>query len=109
MKTIYEKVEDKGIRIPIEICKLADISDDVVIRIYKGKIEIQPQIISREDAERMANKYLIMHVGDGLIAKEPVLIEGKWQVSVVYSHSKKPAGELYLDGETGVVVDTQVG
>ena len=50
-----------------------------------------------------------MHVGDGLIAKEPVLIEGKWRVSVVYSHSKKPAGELYLDGETGVVVDTQVG
>ena len=52
MKTIYEKVEEKGLRIPIELCRLADISNEVVIKLYKGKIEICPQFILKEDAEK---------------------------------------------------------
>ena len=41
MKTIYEKVEEKGLRIPLKVCRLADISNEVVIKLYKGKIEIR--------------------------------------------------------------------
>jgi len=108
MKTIYEKVEEKGLRIPIELCRLADISNEVVIKLYKGKIEICPQFILKEEAEKMANKYLITHVGDSLIAKDSVLINGKWKVSVIYSHTKKHAGELYLDAKTGAVLDSRI-
>lgn len=108
MKTIYEKVEEKGLRIPIELCRLADISNEVVIKLYKGKIEICPQFILKEEAEKKANKYLITHVGDSLIAKDSVLINGKWKVSVIYSHTKKHAGELYLDAKTGAVLDSRI-
>ncbi|OEU57323.1 MAG: hypothetical protein BA871_16420 [Desulfuromonadales bacterium C00003096] len=45
MKTIYEKVEEKGLRIPLEVCRLADISNEVVIILYRGKIEICSQFI----------------------------------------------------------------
>ena len=108
MKTIYEKVEEKGLRIPIELCRLADISNEVVIKLYEGKIEIYSQFILKEEVGRIANKYLITHVGDSVIAKNPVLINGKWKVPVIYSHTEKPAGELYLDAKTGAVLESRV-
>ncbi|MFQ6056151.1 MAG: hypothetical protein ACE5J3_09250 [Methanosarcinales archaeon] len=34
MQTIYEKVEEMGLRIPREICRLSGLVDEVVIKVY---------------------------------------------------------------------------
>lgn len=108
MSIIYEEITDRGLQIPLAICKLAKLSDRAVINVFEGRIEVQSLEISKERAEMMANRHIILHLGDSLVAGEGSLLEDEggiiWKVPVFHSRTGEKRGELYLSSESGAVL-----
>lgn len=108
MSIIYEEVTEKGLQIPLAICKLAKLSNRAVINISEGRIEVQPLEISKERAEILANRHIILHLGDTLVAGEGSLVENEggvvWKVPVLHSRTREKRGTLYLSSESGAVL-----
>lgn len=108
MNIIYEEITDRGLQIPPAICKLAKLSDRAVINIFEGRIEVQPLEIPKERAEMLANRHIILHLGDSLVAGEGSLLEDEggiiWQVPVLHSRTRQKRGELHLSSESGTVL-----
>jgi hypothetical protein len=61
--------------------------------------------ISRDDARRRANFYLLMVMGDALYVSgmDISISEGKrvWRATVLHRATRERVGELHLDAETG--------
>lgn len=108
MSVIYERVTERGIEIPLALCRLAQLSDQAVISVREGRIEVQPLGISRERAETLANRYIVMNLGDALVAGNATLAEGAdgivWQVAVLHSRTRESMGTLLLDGASGTAI-----
>lgn len=109
MSLLYEKITEHGLEIPRALCEMARLTDQAAINVSEGKIEIRPLAISKEQAEALANKHIVLHLGDALLAGEPVLQEEQgipiWKVPVLHSRTHASHGELRLHAESGTVLD----
>ncbi len=108
MNVIYERVTERGIEIPLALCRLAQLSDQAVISVREGQIEVKSLGISQERAEALANRHIVTHLGDSLVAGEATLAEGidgiVWQVPVLHSRTRESKGTLILEGTSGTAV-----
>jgi hypothetical protein len=108
MNIIYEQVTERGIEIPLALCRMAQLTDQAVISVREGRIEVQSLGISREHAEALANRYIATNPGDSLVAGEATLVEDTegiiWQVPVLHSRTRERKGRLLVNGMSGTVV-----
>jgi hypothetical protein len=111
METIYGKVKPGGLSLPLEVCGLANlkVGDDAIINVRHGEIEIHATRVSGRDSQKIVNKHLIRKLGDALISGEPELAvrQGKkvWRVPVILSYTGKTIGEIFVNSETGDIID----
>jgi len=108
MSLLYEKITEQGLAIPRALCEMARLTDQAAIGVSEGRIEIRPLAISKEQAEALANKHIVLHLGDALLAGDPLLEEQDstlvWKVPILHSRTRVPHGELVLHAESGTVL-----
>lgn len=108
MSLLYKEITEQGLTIPRALCEVARLNGQAAISVSEGRIEIRPVAISKERAEALANRHIVLHLGDALLAGTPVLQEQQstlvWKVPVVHSRIRTPHGELVLHAESGTVL-----
>lgn len=108
MSKAYQVVTEQGIVIPPALCASAQLGDEVLLEIEPGRIAIRPARLSAYEAQRLAFKYLLFHVGDALRISAPTLQTSpheSWVFTITRQGTGELAGELVLNAETGEVSD----
>jgi len=108
MAKLYQEITAKGLQISPAFCKLANLSGEAVVEIYDGKIEIKPIHISQKEVKKIANRYIILNLGDALRAGNIELNQEigaeVWQVEIINQVTNQKRGELYLSADSGAVL-----
>ncbi len=108
MTKLYQDITEKGLQIPPAFCKLADLSGEAIVEIYDGKIEIRTIHLSQKEVKRIANKYIILNLGDvlrvGNIELNQEAETDVWQVEIINQVTNQKRGELYLFADSGAVL-----
>ncbi len=108
MTKLYQEITEKGLQIPPAFCKLASLSGEAVVEIYDGKIEIKPIYLSRKEVKKIANRYIILNLGDvlrvGKIELNQETGADVWQVEIINQVTNQKRGKLYLSADSGAVL-----
>ena len=102
-------VSEEGVRIPASLCAEAKLGREVQAFVYEHRIELRPARCSADMALARAGRYLLMNVGDQVVADNPRLETSNgvqvWKIPVYSTAQRNVVGLLELDGATGAVIE----
>jgi hypothetical protein len=99
METYYQRIDQNGVSIPLEIIQHIGLKQGTGVRIelQRNVIRILPAEVDVEEIENRALQYLLRNVGDAVVIETPQRsLNGDWLVQVLAGEAGEPLGEVYF-------------